>query len=171
RTAGWAHRRAPLGFVSPPCRQSAHEISPTEPTGPNTPALLTSRSTRPHRRWTAPNSAATDSGTVMSVGAASADSAGHSPGATLSCSAWSRRPAAATCHPAERGGRVMHRPRPDPAPGPTPTRVVALPVLTGAAPPRRDLRQVLKLPSPAAARHRRLGQASVRYAGLEVSHA
>src|SRR5262249_44042773 len=80
RTAWWAHRKAPLRLVSTTCRQSAHEISSTEPTGPNTPALLTSRSTRPHRRWTAPNSAATDSGTVMSVGAAGPPSGGRPAG-------------------------------------------------------------------------------------------
>src|SRR5215831_8608179 len=126
RTACWAHRKAPLRLVSTTWLQSAQEISSTAPAGPNTPALLTSRSTRPHRRSTAANSPATDSGTVMSAGTASADPAGQAPDATLSRRASSRRPAAATRHPADSRARAMHRPSPDPAPVTTATPVLAI---------------------------------------------
>src|SRR6266516_7012197 len=143
RTACWAHRKAPVRLVSTTCLQSAQEISSTAPAGPNTPALLTSRSTLPHRRCTAANSPATDPGTVTSAGTASADSAGQAPDARLSRRAGSRRPAAATCHPAESKARAMHRPSPDPAPVTTATPVVAISVPSGSCP--------LRLLSPPAA--------------------
>ena len=125
RTACWAHRNAPVRLVSTACRQSATEISSTAPAGPKMPALLTSRSTRPHRLPAAANSAATESGTVTSVSTGSAAPAAGAV-ATVSCSAAQRRPAAATCQPAASRARVMDRPSPDPAPVTTATPVVAI---------------------------------------------
>src|SRR5438876_10101693 len=119
RTACWAHRKAPVRLVSTTCLQSAQEISSTAPAGPNTPALLTSRSTLPHRRCTAANSPATDPGTVTSAGTARADSAGQAPDARLSRRAGSRRAAPAAPHPADSQGRAVGRPTADPAPVPT----------------------------------------------------
>ncbi len=126
RTAWWAHRKAPVRLVSTACRQPAGEISSTGPAGPNIPALLTSRSTRCHRCWTAPNSAATDSGTVTSVGTARPAPDAAAAEDRVSRSGCSRRPAAATRHPAASRAWAMHRPRPDPAPVTTATPVVAV---------------------------------------------
>src|SRR5215467_5467165 len=125
RIAWCAQRNAPVRFVSTICRQPSTLSSSTAPAGPNTPALLTSRSSRPHRLATASNSAVTDSGTVTSVGNAAAAAAGHSSPVTVSRSGCSRRPAAATCHPARSSSRLIARPSPDPAPVTTATPAAA----------------------------------------------
>src|SRR5215467_15885995 len=122
RTACRAHRNAPVRLTSTARCQSSTDTSSTAPPGPNTPALLTSRSRRPHRWATASKSTATESGLLTSVGTTSAVpalSASASP--TVSPSSRARRPATATRHPAPSRLLAMHRPRPDPAPVTTAT--------------------------------------------------
>ena len=126
RTACWAHRNAPVRLVSTMRCQSGSETSSTAPAGPNTPALLTSRSTRPQRSRTASNSRVTDSGTVTSAGTTSADPSGAAAAAAVSARASSRRPASATCHPADSRVSAMRRPTPEPAPVTTATPVVVM---------------------------------------------
>src|SRR5215469_3410843 len=125
RMAWCAQRNAPVRFVSTICRQPSTVSSSTAPAGPNAPALLTSKSSRSQRLATAAKSAATDAGTVTSVGITAAASAGHPPPVTVSASACSRRPAAATRQPALSSSLVMARPSPDPAPVTTATPVAA----------------------------------------------
>ena len=74
-TASRAHRNAPVRFTATVDSHPSTGISSTSPTGPNVPALLTSRSTRPHSPRTAANSSATDAGSATSVGTTSAASA------------------------------------------------------------------------------------------------
>src|SRR5438067_733560 len=129
RNACWAHRNAPVRLVSTMRCQSASASSSTAPPGPNTPALLTSRSSRPQRSLTASNSRATDSGAVTSAGTASADPAG-APARAAEAAVWAsaspRRPASATRHPAPSRAPAMCRPTPEPAPVTTATPVVAM---------------------------------------------
>src|SRR5579859_4294901 len=149
RTAWCAHRNAPVRFVATIDCHCSRVSSSTVPAGPNTPALLNSRSMRPHRRCTASNSAATESGTVTSAGTTS--TASPAP-ATVSRSAPSRLPATATCHPAASRAWETHRPSPDPAPVTTLTPVVAIPVPS----PRPD--NALNLSGGSAVQRARIGR-------------
>src|SRR5215467_14493125 len=129
RTACREHRNAPVRLTSTARCQSSTDSSSTAPPGPNTPALLTSRSRRPHRWATASKSTATESGLLTSVGTTSAVPGwAASASATVSPSSRARRPATATRHPAPSRLLAMHRPRPDPAPvtTATPARAVAV---------------------------------------------
>ena len=76
RTACWAHRKTPVRLVSTTRCQSARSISSACAAGPNSPALFTSRSSRPQRSRTASKSAATDGGEVTSAGTTSAAPSG-----------------------------------------------------------------------------------------------
>src|SRR6266567_4756645 len=80
---------------------------------------------------TVSKSAATESGTLTSVGTTSADSGGAATAAvTVSCSWRSRRPANATRHRAASNFWAMDRPSPDPAPVTTATPAEARSVMT-----------------------------------------
>src|SRR5690348_15115489 len=114
RTACWAHRKAPVRLVSTTRCQSARSISSAWAAGPNRPALFTSRSSRPQRSFTAPNSAATEAGSVTSAGTTSAAPSLASCAVNSSSSA--RRPASATCQPAPSSAWEMTRPSPELAP-------------------------------------------------------
>ena len=116
-TAARAHRNAPVRFTATVESHASTGISSTSPTGPKVPALLTSRSTRPHSPRAAANRSATDSGSATSVGTTSAVSAPPA----VSSSGAARRPASATLHPASSSARPTACPIPDPAPVTTAT--------------------------------------------------
>ncbi len=143
-TASRAHRKAPVRLTATVDNHPSIGISSTPPTGPNVPALLTSRSTRPHSPRAAANRSVTDAGSATSVGTTSAASV---PSA-VSSSVAARRPASATLHPASSNARATTRPIPDPAPVTTATLRVTGPhrsgrdtPLSGVSPDRADLIQ------------------------------
>ena len=103
RTACCAHRKAPVRLVSTTACQSARSISSGWPAGPNTPALFTSRSSRPQRSRMASNSAATDGGEVTSVATARAESAGPVQACAVSASAPPAGPPARPASPPRAG--------------------------------------------------------------------
>ncbi len=120
RYAACAHRKAPVRFTSTTARQSAAARSSSgTPPGPNVPALLNSRSSRPNRSRTAAKSASTSSASVTSVVTHSA-SVSPAP-AAVSASGSARRPASASDQPAPARARATARPIPDPAPVTTAT--------------------------------------------------
>src|SRR5689334_20030968 len=131
RTACWAHRKAPVRLVSTTRCQSARSISSAWAAGPNRPALFTSRSSRPQRSFTAPNSAATEAGSVTSAGTTSAAPSLASCAVNSSSSA--RRPASATCQPAPSSAWEMTRPSPELAPV-TMATLMLLPSLSAIQP-------------------------------------
>src|SRR6266581_46389 len=132
RTACWAHRKAPVRLVSTTRCQSARSISSAWAAGPNSPALFTSRSSRPHRSRTASKSAATDGGEVTSAGTTSAVPSGASFAVSVSSS--ERRPASATCQPASSRLLAMTRPSPELAPVTTATLMLSSPSYVATAP-------------------------------------
>lgn len=121
--ASRAQRNEPVRLTATVSCQSSIAISSTVPPGPNVPALLTSRSSRPQRSCTAANSAATDVGSATSVATVSVPAR---PPATAS-SRSARRPASATRQPASSSARVTASPMPDPAPVTTATPLIRPP--------------------------------------------
>src|SRR6266550_8577365 len=126
RTACWAHTKTPVRLVSTTRCQSARSISSAWAAGPNSPALFTSRSSRPHRSRTASKSAATDGGEVTSAGTTSAAPSGASFAVSVRSS--ERRPASATCQPAPSRALAMTRPSPELAPVTTATLMLTQPL-------------------------------------------
>src|SRR6266516_7589305 len=124
RTACWAHRKTPVRLVSTTRCQSARSISSACAAGPNSPALFTSRSSRPQRSFTASKSAATDGGEVTSAGTTRAAPSGAS--FAVSASSSERRPASATCQPASSRLLAMTRPSPELAPVTTATLMLSV---------------------------------------------
>src|SRR5690348_792831 len=130
RTACCAHRKTPVRLVSTTRCQSARSISSACAAGPNSPALFTSRSSRPQRSCTASKSAATDGGEVTSAGTTSAAPSGASFAVSVRSS--SRRPASATCQPAPSSALAMTRPSPELAPVTTATLMLTQPLCFSA---------------------------------------
>src|SRR5947208_9770261 len=126
RTACCAHRKTPVRLVSTTRCQSARSISSAWAAGPNSPALFTSRSSRPQRSCTASKSAATDGGEVTSAGTTSVSTSGASFAVSVRSS--SRRPASATCQPAPSRALAMTRPSPELAPVTTATLMLTQPL-------------------------------------------